>query len=172
MEKNNENKLDPKKNTLDSSGKIRFDYLFSYWVLLWFIIYYSIDVSSKNKYIMLFKQNFNPLFALWFALSENIITFIFILIVKPEIVLLIKYLFMMCLIKILPIYLLRKTQIKLPNDIIVLSVVFFIYNIYLLYNNTNLYLIYSRTFTAFMKNEDITPIFSFIENVFKKLHLK
>ena len=38
----------PKKYTVDKTGNIRFDFLFSYWILIWFIIYYFINPPDSK----------------------------------------------------------------------------------------------------------------------------
>ena len=120
---------DPQKYTLDKTGAIRFDYLFSYWIGLWFIIYYFIS-PPNSKIVQFIKTNMNPTIGLWFALLENIITFLFIIHSHFEWWFFFVFIFMMFSIKILPLYLLRNTKIHVIPNVISLCTLFFIYNIY------------------------------------------
>jgi len=126
---------------------IRIDYFFSYWIVIWFIIYYFIIntniVNSKiTKYI---QTNFNPKFALYIALFENLCIFIYLFFHKPTITLIIKYFFMMVVLKVVPLYLLEKEKINLPQDVIPVSALFILYNIYLAFLEKSSYTIYKTS---------------------------
>ena len=100
-----DDKKDPTKYTTDKSGHFRPDLLFSYWIFTYFLFYYFINKSSSisSKWV---SEHMNPIYLLFVALLENIFTFLFILLVNPNYLIIIQYLFMMFLVKILPIYLL------------------------------------------------------------------
>lgn len=157
--------LDSKKYTLDKTGNIRFDYLFSYWIVIWFLIYYFIQ-PSHSKIVQFIRNNMNPTIGLLIALLENIITFIFIVNSHFEWWFFFVFIFMMVSIKILPIYLLRNTKIHLIPNIISLISIFFIYNVYLLVNNTNIYEIYDKTIQSFKDGNDQTPLFQLMHQLF------
>ena len=48
-------KLDKTKNRVDDNGIIRFDFVFSYWLLLWFIIYYFYNSKTSDIAIVIKK---------------------------------------------------------------------------------------------------------------------
>jgi hypothetical protein len=156
---------DPQKYTLDKTGAIRFDYLFSYWIVLWFIIYYFIS-PPNSKIVQFIKTNMNPTIGLWFALLENIITFIFIIRSHFEWWFFFVFIFMMFSIKIFPIYLLRDSKIRVIPNVISLCTLFFMYNIYLLANGTNIYAIYDKTIQSFKEGNDQTPLFQLMHQLF------
>lgn len=154
--------LDPKKNTLDKDGNLRIDWLFSYWVYLWFLIFYF-TINVRNSTAAFFIQkNLNPILALYFALFENIITFLYIIYVNPEIVIIVKFLLMILVVKVLPIYLISDKKINFSNDIYTLMIIFGIYNIWLWVNDTNIYEIYERTINAVSSGDNKTPFYNFI----------
>lgn len=135
---------------VDSKANIRGDYLFSYWILLWFFIYYFSKCS----------QCINPIVALLAALIENIITFIYLVISGTDLDILIKFLLMMLLIKIAPLWMLRNSKINWINSTLSFIIIFSTYNVYLWLNQTNLIEIYKRTFQSIHSNSNQTPLFS------------
>jgi hypothetical protein len=104
-------------------------------------------------------QFINPSVAIWFALFENMLTFILLIVYGAGLSVLVKYLVMMTFMKALPLYLLRKTRIHLWRDVLVLLLVFGIYWVYLFLNGENLDHIYQRTFYFVRTNSDKTPAF-------------
>lgn len=165
--KKKEEKLDPKKYTVDKEGHLRPDFLFSFWVLAWGIIYYFAQRANKPPSTAsdFITENMNPIFAFVFALIENIGMFIRILIYNPEPGLMIKFIFMMVTIKIIPIYFLRKYKIKVFENTMALLIIFILYNVYLYSNEKNAYDIYVKADKYILKNENRTPIFQLIHYI-------
>ena len=145
------------KYTIDKHGFIRFDYLFSYWIIAWFLIYYFIDVKSEIG--QSFRKYGNPKLALIIALIENAITLIWIAIVNGEIWTIFKYLCMILIVKVGPLYLVWGSPIRIPQDIYTFIAVFVIYNVYLYLNDETLITIYHRTFTSIINRDNKTPLF-------------
>lgn len=160
MENQTVEQLDPQKYTLDDKGNIRPDYLFSYWILLWVVVYYfcgKVKESSKwSKYIY---ENMNPIPFVWLALVENIVLFVKILIYNPIWSIIIKDLAMILFTKILTIYLLSGSKIKIIENILFGMILFIIYNIYLWFNGQNVYDIYSKVHKYILGGENRTPLF-------------
>lgn len=146
---------------------LRIDYFFSYWIVIWFIIYYFIiktnvlDLKSKSN----IQKNFNPKFALYIALFENICIFIYLLFHKPTVILMLKYITMMVVLKIVPLYLLQEEKIVLPKDILPVSALFIIYNVYLTFLQTSLYSIYKSSAQYIMKGSNQTPFFHLLQSL-------
>jgi len=156
--------LNSHKNTTDKNGVIRFDFIFSYWIFFWFLIYYFVLLtSSKNmSKFATFILHYNPFIGLIFAFLENIVLFIYMLpFFQTEI--LIKYVFMMFLIKIIPIYLIRNQKINPVNDIFAIIVLFCIYLLWLYYNKTDVIDVYKKTTLSITLNSNKTPLFHFID---------
>ena len=147
------------KNTTDKQGFIRFDFLFSYWIIAWFLLYYFIDPTTSFGKI--FQKYGNPKLAFYLALIENIVTLLWIILVSNWIIV-IKYICMIFIVKILPLYLIWNKPIRLPNDLYVFLGAFAIYNLYLYANDESLISIYRRTFTSIMNRDNKTPLFGFI----------
>jgi hypothetical protein len=119
---------------------LRIDYFFSYWIMVWFIIYYFIiktniirSITKENV-----KNNFNPKFALYIALFENLCIFIYLLFHKPNVQIICKYMLMIIIFKVIPLYLLQDEKIVLPKDLLPVSGLFVVYNIYLTYLETSI----------------------------------
>lgn len=157
--------IDKKNLTLDENGNLRPDFLFSYWCLAWFIIYYFIDSSSRSPIGQFIKKEMNPLLALIAAFGENLITFFYMIYLQSDFINLFRYLIMMFIIKIYPIYLLSDYKIQWFHDILVLIIVFIIYIIYLHFWNTDILKIYKKTFTSIHEGKTETPFFQFMEKI-------
>ena len=155
--------LDPRKHTLDKSGVLRFDFLFSYWVFLWAIAFYFIPNNNTHPLTAFIKRNVQPMFALYVALAENMAIFIAVLYYNPEWELIIKFVTMILVVKIIPLYLLRNYTIHWKTDIVSFVCIFGIYNAYLFWNNTNMIEIYKKTVHSIITNQPNTPFFSWVE---------
>ena len=155
--------IDKSKLTLDEKGNLRPDFLFSYWCFAWFIIYYFIDYSTKSPIGQYIKTNLNPKLALILAFIENFTVFLYMIYLKSDFVNLIRYVVMMIVIKIYPIYLIWSEPIHLVHDIFVLIILFAIYNLWLIINNTNLLKVYKKTFVSIHEGKTDTPLFHLME---------
>jgi len=157
--------IDKNKLTLDKKGNIRPDFLLSYWIITWFIAYYFLDTSTPiGKFI---KSNANPKLAVILAFLENLVTFIYLIFMNSDTLILVRYIIMMIVIKIYPIYLLRNDPIKFPNDVFLFIAVFIIYNIYLYFWETDIIKVYTKTFISIHENKNETPLFK----LFNWLHM-
>ena len=157
--------IDKSKLTTDEKGNLRPDFLFSYWCFAWFIIYYFIDYSTKSPIGQYIKTNLNPKLALILAFIENFTVFLYMIYLKTDIVNIIRYLFMMIVIKIYPIYLIWSNPIQWSHDIGMFIIVFIIYNVWLYINNTTLWKIYKKTFISIHEGKTDTPLFHLMEKV-------
>jgi Ca2+/H+ antiporter len=166
-------KLDPKKYTVDKDGMIRPDFLFSYWIIVWFLLYYFLEkvqkISLKNNPITIWiYQNMNPMFALIIGSISSIFTFIYMITVQSDGILLLQYMSMVVLTKFLPIYLLRHSYIDWKQSIFSFIILFIIYLFYLYWNGETLYSIYERTVTSIKSGDHKTPLFFLLKkwNIF------
>ena len=159
-------KYNPEFHTTDETGQIRFDFLFSDWIFVWFVLFIMLP-KGKSKYVashpitLFLVQYTNPFVAFLFAIIENTLTLLVILYYNPQPSIIIKFITMMLFSKILPaLYLYtRYPTVWIPN-IISLFVIFAIYNVYLYYHSTNVYKIYKRTITSIVEDKDFTPIYN------------
>ena len=157
--------LDPKKNTVDKTGALRFDLLFSYWILVWFALFYFTPEKSTSPISKFIKRHLNPSLGFYIALFENMGTLLLLIIYNPDLWLIFKFISMVSILKVFPLYLLRNYAIHWKHDTLVFVVVFGIYNLYLEWNDTNLYEIYERTITSIQKGDNKTPMYSLLSNI-------
>lgn len=154
-------KVDPQKNTVDKTGKIRFDFLFSYWIIIWFLIYYFAGFTKgQSASSMFITQYLNPKLAILFALVENLFTFALLWFYSPKTIVIIKYISMMFIIKGIPLYLLRNSKIHIMRDLVIAIAIFILYNIYLYVNDEDIVNIYKRTFNFVSTDSYNTPLYS------------
>jgi len=147
-------------------GYVSPDYLFSYWVFAWFIIYYNID-AFHNKTTDFVKTTLSPLLALWFALLFNAYEIIYSMFIKFDALLFMKFLAMMIMVKMLPIYLLYRKGIVVHwiNDIIALTAIFTIYNIYLYSRGVSANEVYKETEKSLARGDNKTPMFYLMDKI-------
>jgi hypothetical protein len=103
---------------------IRIDYIFSYWIFFWYLLY----ICSFTKY--------NPKIGIILGLIENmgILLLMFYYNTKPRLVFL--FFIMMFLLKILPLYSIWNTKITV-NDIYFTGFVFLVYLLWMFINKQN-----------------------------------
>jgi hypothetical protein len=161
-------KLDPDKNTVDKTGVLRFDFLFSYWVIIWFFIFYFTPekFNRQKPYSSFVKTYMNPSLAFYFALVENAITLLLLITYDTDYWTIVKFIVMISILKVFPLYLLRNYTIVWERDIIVLLIVFGIYNVYLAWYDTNVYEVYKRTFSSIKSGSVKTPLFALWNKLF------
>ena len=131
--------------------------VFSYWILLWFILYY-------------FKlTSFSPKFAITVGILENIVLFIFMVLWGTSTRTIIWFAIINTLIKILPFYYLRNESYNL-KDIYATIGLFLVFIIWLHINKQSLIGNAKILYDSFIYGKDNTPFMSLlnkIENNFK-----
>jgi hypothetical protein len=157
-------KIDANKNTIDESGNIRIDFLFSYWIFAWFIFFYFLDKTTKyGKFTTTY---FSPMIALWFGFLYDFLSFFYLIFINPDFTMILKYAIMLLVIKITPLYLLRNTPIHYLQDTLSLIFLFFIYIVYLHLNNTSITEVYEKTEKGILTGENKTPLFHLMNSIF------
>jgi len=136
---------------------MRFDYLFSYWIFFWYLLYFF----RITKY--------NPKFILICGIIENIILLFFMIYYKTNTIIILLFIFGMFIIKIIPTYIIWNTNIK-GKDILFTIILFFIYLIWLYINNKSLYYLYNDTKQVvlnkkyFPSTELLLKIYNYLKN--------
>lgn len=125
----------------------RFDFVFSYWIFAWFLLYWF-------KWI-----DFSPKLALLLGVMENLALFVFIILRKSWIFVF-SFVVINLLIKILPLYLLRKEKINIHRDLSILIFIFFLYVSWIFINE--------KTFVL-KKIYEYTPGTNILGNFIEKL---
>jgi hypothetical protein len=96
---------------------LRFDFVFSYWIYVWFIIYFF----NYTKY--------SPKFALILGLLDNIVMLFLMIVWSTSLKTIIWFIIINILIKVVPLYYLRNELFKM-KDIYVTIGLFLIFNSY------------------------------------------
>jgi hypothetical protein len=138
---------------------ISVDYLFSYWIFAWFILFI---LCIKSTFV---KTYFNPRFALLIALFANILIFIYFLFHNATIPVLLKYILVIILFKIIPLFLLRKEKVRWFNEISIAVIIFIIYCMYIKSNNIYLYDVIEQTAINILHDTNNTPFFRLLETI-------
>lgn len=100
----------------------RIDFVFSYWIFVWYIFY----IIGIVKY--------NPKWALTLALIENTFALALMIFYKNSFINIFLFCFINLFIKILPLWSLRKTKYEI-NGIYSLIILFLIYLLWIKINN-------------------------------------
>ena len=146
-------------NKEDNKHKIiRLDFIFSYWIFLWYILYFFKIVK------------YSPKFILYVAMIDNIILFLILLYKRSTIYDITKFLAINTFIKYLPIYTLLDEKI-IFRDVIAGVVLFIIYLIYIAVNNNNIVEIYKKLINGYNdKNKEYkTPISYWYDIIYNKI---
>lgn len=106
---------------------IRIDYIFSYWIFFWYLLY----ICKLIKY--------NPKFALICALIENIVTLTFMLYYQTKQKTILLYLKLNFILKIIPLFIIRNSKIKI-NDVYFSIGLFILYLFWIEMNITHVFI--------------------------------
>ena len=136
---------------------MRLDFIFSYWILLWYLAY-------AVKF-----TNLSPKFALLIGIVENLALFAFMIYKRTDIDSLLRFGFGNLLIKVLPFYLLRNEIIK-QSDVIVTLLVFALYNAWLYINNETFISIVEKTTDSLVHNKNNTPFMKLLDQMEHSLY--
>ena len=150
------------KNTTDKHGVIRYDLLFSYWMMTWLVLYLLLPAHPPPTSISFFlKKHFNPLLAFYLGTLENLITLILIFIYHFTWRNVFAFIGMILVIKVLPIWILWKNRshVKWVHDTLVLACVLGVYALYLWLNNTSVWKIYHKAIFSIVEGRNETPLY-------------
>jgi len=143
---------------------IKFQQIFSYWILLWFILYKLLYSYFPEKW----KLCLNPVVALSIGIIENILILLIIFnnykLLKFSSVFF-KFFIIFIIIKIIPFIISLQYKYDLVSCFITTIILFIIYNIYLfIFTNYNLFQIISFTINSIINNKYNTPAYHLIKN--------
>jgi hypothetical protein len=131
---------------------IEIDFIFSYWVFLLFIFYYITKFSK-----------FNPFLLLTLVLTEQIASLLYYIYIGLPTMTLAIYAFIIVLIKVIPLYLIRKSKHKW-NPVFSLSF-FLAYLLYLQYHGTNFIEVYKKVNKSMIQGTNDTPFFYYLKKI-------
>ena len=136
---------------------MRLDFIFTYWILIWYLAY-------AVKF-----TNLSPKFALLIGIIENLALFAFMIYKRTDIDSLLRFGFGNLLIKVIPFYLLRNEIIK-QSDVIVTLLVFALYNAWLYINNETFISIVEKITNSLVHNKNNTPLMKLLDQMEHSLH--
>lgn len=125
--------------------------IFSYWIVLWYILYILKLVS------------FNPKFWLIFALILNIFQLFGMLYFK-RLFMAFTFLIAITIIKVIPILTLINTKIT-SKDVFAGLILFIIYNGWLYYNNYTLYKLFYDIYISIKTNNNKLPLMTIMNEL-------
>ena len=103
---------------------VRIDYIFSYWIFFWYLLY----ICSFTKY--------NPKIAIILGFIENLCILLLMFYYNTKFRLIFLFFIMMILLKIIPLYTIWKSPITL-NDIYFTGFLFIVYLLWMFINKKN-----------------------------------
>jgi hypothetical protein len=123
----------------------RADFIFSYWVFLWYILFYFGIINVLN-----------PKFAIILGLFENMIILYFMIYYKTKIQLIVAFFIMMVILKLLPIYTIWNTKIRF-QDILATLVLFLIYLFWVFINKKSMFGFIQNIKNMILHNKNTLP---------------
>ena len=150
---------------------LSWDKMFSYWVLVWFFVYFiSCFLQNENPFFGFIYENTNPVFMFILALLSSIKNTTLIIMYNPlGYKQLITHICKFLVIKIIPLYFLLQQKIKVPENILFSLVYLNIYFIYLFYLNENVFDIYNELEKQIINNNCNTSLEYFINYMYKNI---
>lgn len=136
---------------------MRYDYIFSYWILLWWILY-----------ICGFTGDYNPKFLLILGLIENFFVVIAMIYYQTKLYLFFLFIIAFFIIKIIPLYIIRNTTIH-TKDIYASILLFSIYLLWLRLNNIPLNLFTKEMHDFIIKNKAIFPTMQLFLKLYRQI---
>ena len=140
---------------------LRFDLVFSYWVYVWYV-FYALRIAK-----------FSPKFPLILGLLDNIVMLVLMFTYGTSTRTIGYFIVINTLIKIVPLYYLRKEPIKF-NDVYFTVLLFLIFIIWIHLNNQSLYGNMKLIHDSLIYGQDKTPFMDFINKIrfnFKNLEI-
>ena len=118
---------------------IRSDYVFSYWIFLWFILY------------LLKLVPYNPKLIIILGIIEILFTLIYLIVKNASLRKITKFLIINIIIKFIPLLLIYKDQIE-KKDIYATVILVLIYAIWMYINNVNVIKVYQKLINSYLEN--------------------
>ena len=132
---------------------LRVDFIFSYWVFIWYLLY-------------IFRiTNYNPLFALYLGLFENLFTIGLMLYNRSKYTIL--FLINVLLFKGIPIYTLRKLSFSV-NDVFRTILLFCIYLFWVRINDVSILDLGKKHILSLINDKNETPFMFMLNKLYRK----
>jgi hypothetical protein len=127
-------------------------FIFSYWIFLWYLLYYCKIIK------------YNPKFAIIIGMIENICILLLMIYYNTKIKLFLLFILMMIILKFIPLYSIWNTKIQ-TSDIIATFVLFIIYLFFMILNKKNISDFIKQSKDLIIYNKNTLPGMSFFEKI-------
>ena len=131
---------------------LRPDFIFSYWIFVWYILY----ISGILPY--------SPKLAILLAISINIIMFVLMIYYKTRLLYIFNFILINFFIKILPYYTLIREKIYI-QDLKPLAIIFIGYSVWLYMNDLYVLKYQETIFKAVVYNKNNTPLMNLLTKI-------
>ena len=131
---------------------MRFDFVFSYWIFSWYLLYMVKFVKSSPK------------LALGLGIIGNIVLLTLVILFGANLRTILSFIIINSVIKVIPYYSLRGETIR-ARDVKPIIILFIIYLCWVYYNKQGLTGNYKRIFDSLVKNRYDTPVMSLLKRV-------
>jgi len=144
-----------------SSLLIRPDFIFSYWIFAWAIIYYIYQSYFPDEIKIAysgFAKYGNPKVALYCAFFENLCALVYLFVKNTKWFIIAKYIFTIVILKVIPLYLLEPYKMNLPNDLYITCLLGLLYKVYLSFFGETIANVYTKINTSISLDKNQTPL--------------
>lgn len=131
---------------------IRIDFVFSYWLFCWWVLYHIKIIKSSPK------------FGLILGLIDNIIMIYFMFLYKTKYQTIINFIIINTIIKVIPLYLMRTEKI-ITNDIINNFLLFLFFISWININNQNLSNNIKIIYDSIINNRNTMPLMAILNDL-------
>jgi hypothetical protein len=135
----------------------RYDFIFSYWILAWYLLYYFNIIDT-----------YNPTFALIIALLQNILIILLMVYYNTKLYYIILFIIVVILIKCIPLYTIKNKNIA-KKDILTTFILFTIYLFWILLNNVDILYEYNKINNLILHNKNTLPLMVLLDKLFTNL---
>lgn len=152
------------ENYTFKNGVLRPDFVFSYWIFVWFLIYLVSNLFFNKNIIP------SPLLELYIGFFASLYGFIYLLFENSSTLSLTKFLVMLTAIKSIPllitIYLSGTYKINLKHDLKKVLILLLVYFVYLVCWNVNVFDVYNYEGISIINNDNRTPFFYILSKIY------
>lgn len=155
---------------LPHNATISIDMIFSYWMIVWFLIFYFLEPYYPNL-----RKYGNPMVGFYIAWAEHMYLLIEWFLSQSfspmkQMISVFSHISILATIKLLPMYLLYKYPIYFWENVLVLFAVFILYNIYLyMVYETNSIEVYQETNKSLLRDENRTPLMGWLHDALNNI---
>jgi len=131
---------------------MRFDFIFSNWILIWFVLYYLNYVS------------YSPKFAFILGVIENVVLLFMMMYNKVNTVSLVAFSIIIFTFKVIPLYIIRTDSISV-TDVIFTLMLFNLHLMWLLVNGQDFYKTSVKIVDSLTHDKNETPMMYYLKEL-------